>query len=73
MKGKQRSKSPLTKTEQGTGFYREKHELKPILVHVPKEVHRALTEKALEEDRSLQKTVRRILIEAVAKLTTKPK
>lgn len=61
MKIKKADKSKLPK--QGTGFYREIHKLKPILVHVPEEIHAALKRSAIEEDRSLQKTVRRILID----------
>jgi len=63
----QKSKKSLRIETQGTGFYREKHRLKPILVHVPEEIHEALKQIAEEEDRSLQKTVRRILIDAVQK------
>jgi len=60
-------KSSRKKNFRGAHFYRQNSDLKPILVYVPKDVLKALKQKALEEDRSLQKTVKRILIQTVKK------
>lgn len=49
------------KTPRGADFYRLDANLRPILVYVPKDVHDALKRIAADDDRSLQKTVKRIL------------
>ncbi len=46
----------------GTQFYKGAG-LKAITVHLPKEAHLKLMGIAKKEDRSLQKTIRRILVE----------
>lgn len=51
----------------GSEFYRDK-KLKTITVHVTKETHRKLKLLAVQEDRSFQKTVRRILEEYADKV-----
>ena len=49
-------------SKAGTEFYASVG-LKAIIVHLPKGVHKKLVDIARNEDRSLQKTVRRILVE----------
>ena len=49
-------------SKAGTKFYASVG-LKAVTVHLPPEVHKKLTKIAKKEDRSLQRTIRRILIE----------
>jgi len=49
-------------SETGTKFYASVG-LKAITIHLPKGIHKKLVDIARNEDRSLQKTVRRILVE----------
>lgn len=49
-------------SKAGTKFYASAG-LKSITVHIPIGAHKKLTEIAQREDRSLQKTIRRILVE----------
>lgn len=49
-------------SKAGTKFYASVG-LKSVTVHLPKETHIRLTEIAKKQDRSLQKTIRRILVE----------
>jgi len=46
----------------GTKFYASVG-LKSVTVHLPKEIHLRLTAIAKKQDRSLQKTIRRVLVE----------
>jgi predicted transcriptional regulator len=50
----------------GTAFYMKKG-LKPVTAHLPPDVHERLLQIAQREDRSLQKTLKRIIIEAVSR------
>lgn len=49
-------------SKAGTKFYASVG-LKSITVHLPKGVHKKLAEIAKRQDRSLQKTIRRILVD----------
>jgi predicted transcriptional regulator len=49
-------------SKSGTKFYASVG-LKAITVHLPPEIHKKLLKIADEDDRSLQKTIRRILVE----------
>lgn len=49
-------------SKAGTKFYASVR-LKAVTVHLPPEVHKKLMKIAKKEDRSLQRTIRRILIE----------
>jgi predicted transcriptional regulator len=49
-------------SKAGTKFYASVG-LKAVTVHLPPEVHKKLAKIAKKEDRSLQRTIRRILIE----------
>lgn len=53
-------------SKAGTQFYASVG-LKSVTVHLPKEAHKKLAGIAKREDRSLQKTIRRILIEYAEK------
>lgn len=46
----------------GTQFYKDAG-LKAVTVHLPKDAHVKLMALAKKEDRSLQRTIRRILVE----------
>lgn len=49
-------------SKAGTKFYASVG-LKSVTVHLPKETHEKLTGIAKKQDRSLQRTIRRILVE----------
>lgn len=49
-------------SKAGTQFYASTG-LKSVTVHLPKKIHQKLTNLAKKEDRSLQKTIRRILVD----------
>jgi len=68
MKGKS-GKALSNKETQGAGFYREKHGLKSIVVHVPPGTYKVIKKKADIEYRSLQKMVRKILVDYADHLT----
>jgi hypothetical protein len=53
-------------TKGGTTFYRSAG-LKAVTVHLPAKAHKKLVEMAKKEDRSLQKTIRRILMDFASK------
>jgi len=53
-------------SKAGTKFYASAG-LKSITVHLPKATHKKLTELARKEDRSLQRSIRRILVEYAEK------
>ena len=57
----------MAKMKVGSEFYRHKN-LKSINVHVSREAHKKLYDLAAKEDRSLQKTIRRILEEYAKKV-----
>ena len=57
-------------SKAGTTFYRGAG-LKAVTVHLPVKVHKKLAEVAKKEERSLQKTIRRILIDYAEKRSSK--
>lgn len=54
-------------SKRGTAHYISSG-MKTITVHVPKFVHERIKKLAAKQERSLQKTVRRILIEYASKI-----
>jgi predicted transcriptional regulator len=58
-------------SKAGTKFYASVG-LKAVTVHLPPGVHKKLLKIAEEDDRSLQKTIRRILVEYAKKRKPRP-
>lgn len=53
-------------SKAGTQFYTDAG-LKSVTIHLPKTTHRELMKLARKEERSLQKTIRRVLVDYVKK------
>ena len=53
-------------SKAGTQFYANAG-LKAVTIHLPKTIHKKLLLLAAKEDRSLQKSIRRILVEYVGR------